>query len=393
MLIANPPDFRSASITLMNYVQMFITPADTTLDIAPIKYTISGSVTFQSAVSRGYLMFYNNNEKGRRIDYFDVYSGSEDFFFTIDWTPQITAGTKISLYIVYVEASAPFKDNHPITFDFTGRDKLTASAGNSIGMEGAASVTLSEATVSGGKPPYTYSWSPTTDLNNSSILNPVCSTTKTTIYTLTVEDSSSPVKQSATSSVTVFPDIVTGIPDDDDDIVTGLPEGLVGKKATTPTVQEAVAYRQGVADPFTLRGRVAGSEPYVTKYVDGTITGLGDFKPYHPSSTMAAYPNPSQSKSQVDIVEKWNADSYMTPELQDQNKEVMWIPSSDISASGEVKLPQPANLVLYDKNQQVRYQGQSNVSPAQLPLQVSPGIYFLHVEFQGKVRRQQLLVE
>ncbi len=43
-------------------------------------------------------------------------------------------------------------------------------------------------TASGGKSPYTYSWTPTTGLNDSTKPNPTASPTSTTTYTVTVTD-------------------------------------------------------------------------------------------------------------------------------------------------------------------------------------------------------------
>ena len=59
---------------------------------------------------------------------------------------------------------------------------------NGVGPFGPQSVNLTSS-ASGGTPGYTYSWSPSTGLNNAAIANPVASPLVTTIYTLTVTDS------------------------------------------------------------------------------------------------------------------------------------------------------------------------------------------------------------
>jgi len=62
---------------------------------------------------------------------------------------------------------------------------LIVNAGNDACISSGGNLQLN-ASVSGGTAPYTYIWSPSTGLNNSSILNPIASPASTTIYTLTV---------------------------------------------------------------------------------------------------------------------------------------------------------------------------------------------------------------
>ena len=57
-----------------------------------------------------------------------------------------------------------------------------------VGPLGPQSLTLTS-TISGGTPGYSYSWSPSTGLNNPNIANPVASPTVTTTYVLTITDS------------------------------------------------------------------------------------------------------------------------------------------------------------------------------------------------------------
>ncbi|MFH0896148.1 MAG: gliding motility-associated C-terminal domain-containing protein [Bacteroidota bacterium] len=52
----------------------------------------------------------------------------------------------------------------------------------------AGSSTIISVTTKGGNPPYTYQWSPTAGLNNSTISNPVAAPTTTTTYTVLVTD-------------------------------------------------------------------------------------------------------------------------------------------------------------------------------------------------------------
>jgi len=71
-----------------------------------------------------------------------------------------------------------------------GSDSIIASGG-STDLEGAAS---------GGVPPYSYSWSPTTSLDDPTEAQPIASPTSTTTYALTVTDD---LGQTDTDSVTV----------------------------------------------------------------------------------------------------------------------------------------------------------------------------------------------
>jgi hypothetical protein len=76
---------------------------------------------------------------------------------------------------------------------------LVAEAGpnKTIAPGGSA---LLEGSASGGVPPYTYSWSPTTGLSNPNVAQPTASPNSTTIYTLTVDDS---LAQTSTDTATV----------------------------------------------------------------------------------------------------------------------------------------------------------------------------------------------
>jgi len=65
---------------------------------------------------------------------------------------------------------------------------LTVNAGVDVSIPVGGSVQLGAVAV-GGRPPYTYRWSPTTGLSSSSVAAPTASPVATTTYTLTVTDS------------------------------------------------------------------------------------------------------------------------------------------------------------------------------------------------------------
>lgn len=76
---------------------------------------------------------------------------------------------------------------------------LAANAGPDQAVAPGGSCTL-QGSASGGVPPYTYSWSPSTGLSASNVANPTASPTTITNYTLTVTDS---LGQQGSSSATV----------------------------------------------------------------------------------------------------------------------------------------------------------------------------------------------
>ena len=76
---------------------------------------------------------------------------------------------------------------------------VIATAGPDQAIDSGGQATL-QGSASGGQGPYTYSWSPTTGLDNPSAAQPLASPSTTTTYALTVTDS---LGQTATSSATV----------------------------------------------------------------------------------------------------------------------------------------------------------------------------------------------
>ena len=76
---------------------------------------------------------------------------------------------------------------------------VVAETGHSKTIEAGGQTTL-QGSVSGGLPPYTYSWSPSTGLNDPNIAQPTAAPASTTTYTLTVTDD---LGQTDTDTVTV----------------------------------------------------------------------------------------------------------------------------------------------------------------------------------------------
>lgn len=81
--------------------------------------------------------------------------------------------------------------------------QLTANAGNDRTICSGSTTNLGGSpTASGGQGPYTYSWSPATGLNSTTVANPTATVNGATTYTVTITDSSNP-PNSTTDQVTV----------------------------------------------------------------------------------------------------------------------------------------------------------------------------------------------
>jgi hypothetical protein len=76
-----------------------------------------------------------------------------------------------------------------LTFNFSQPAQLAANAGvDSLICIGQSLPLGGNPSVAGGTGPYSYAWSPATNLTDSSLANPVANPTDTTTYSLTVTD-------------------------------------------------------------------------------------------------------------------------------------------------------------------------------------------------------------
>src|SRR6266852_4264774 len=113
-----------------------------------------------------------------------------------------TAPPVVDLNVCYIYASS---------FGFFGKGKLfvttsaplTVSATANPTTVAAGNTSQLKASVTGGVPPYSFAWSPTPSLSDSTLANPVAKPTTTTTYTVTVHDSASGQIASAMVTVTV----------------------------------------------------------------------------------------------------------------------------------------------------------------------------------------------
>jgi len=111
-----------------------------------------------------------------------------------------TAPPVVDLNVCYIYASS---------FGFFGKGKLfvttsaplTVSATANPTTVAAGNTSQLNAIVTGGVPPYSFAWSPTPSLSDSTLANPVAKPATTTTYTVTVTDSGG--GQSASAMVTV----------------------------------------------------------------------------------------------------------------------------------------------------------------------------------------------
>jgi parallel beta-helix repeat protein len=99
------------------------------------------------------------------------FSGHGDAYPYKMWFTGVSTDGKYSIGYAYMS---------PILTD-AGPDRIITS-GSSVVIGGSP-------TASGGLPPYTYNWVPSTGLNNPTTANPTASPTTTTVYSVTVTDS------------------------------------------------------------------------------------------------------------------------------------------------------------------------------------------------------------
>jgi len=118
--------------------------------------------------------------------------------------PANTSGSDVT---VTLTLTATCDDASPVSddgvCDLTVASTVTCDAGPDKEIGTPGSTTL-DATVSGGKAPFTYSWLPITGLDDASILQPTASPTVTTLYTLDVTDSLGQTAPSDSMTVTVY---------------------------------------------------------------------------------------------------------------------------------------------------------------------------------------------
>jgi len=107
-----------------------------------------------------------------------------------DQNPTRTGATKAMAGTYTLTVTDGGCTSDPVSINVVVNERPTANAGADTEIiEGGSVVIGGSPTASGGTAPYTYSWTPTTGLNNAGIANPTASPSVTTTYTVTVTDS------------------------------------------------------------------------------------------------------------------------------------------------------------------------------------------------------------
>jgi hypothetical protein len=148
---------------------------------------------------------------------------------------------------------------------------LTASAGpdHEICL-GAGGVSLGDTAVC-GTPPYTYSWTPTTNLINPNQLHPVATPLSTTTYTLTVTDAAS---NTATDNVTVVVNPKPTVSAGPDLYLCKGSSAIIGEFATGGTPGYTYSWTPATGLSSTTVARPTASPSVTTTY---TVTAT-DYK-------------------------------------------------------------------------------------------------------------------
>jgi hypothetical protein len=139
--------------------------------------------------------------------------------------------------------------------------QITVDPGNSRTICAADSTILGGSpTANGGMPPYTYSWSPNTGLNSTTVSNPSAAPNVTTTYTITVNDLMM-IPSTATVTVTVDP---------------------------APAVNAGADLINCVGASINFSPSVAGGITYLWNFGDGNTSTL--LNPSHSYATTGTFP-------------------------------------------------------------------------------------------------------
>lgn len=164
-----------------------ITDANGCQDTDSVTVTVTGGPTANAGVDTGFCaggnVVLSGSASGGTSPYTYDWAGPESHPNTQNPTVS-AAGT----YTLTVTDNNGCTDSDDVVV--SQYSSPTADAGaDAVIISGDTVVIGGTPTASGGTPLYTYSWTPTADLNNASFANPTASPTVNTTYTVTVTDS------------------------------------------------------------------------------------------------------------------------------------------------------------------------------------------------------------
>ena len=190
-------------------------PTGATANPSSICTGISSTLTCNPSAPTGYTAKWYTSSCGGSL----VGSGN-----SITVNPSLTT-------TYYVRYEGTCGNSTCVTTTVTVCASLVVNAGPDASTCAGNSVQLTS-TVSGGVPPYTYLWSPTTGLNSPTVANPVATPLVTTTYTLFVTDANS---NTGSDQVTV--NVVT----------SGWTNQIAGFSSTSRSVDDICAVSSSVA--------------------------------------------------------------------------------------------------------------------------------------------------
>ena len=216
---------------------------------------------------------------------------------TLTWDSQTSGNCEYS----YIDGTlaASLYTNGTITFT---TDPLVINAGNDTTIAAGGTAQLNGA-VSGGAPPYTYLWTPSTGLSNPSIPNPQASPGASTLYTLTINDN---VGCYGSDGVTIN---VAGIPETLilQDINVGSGQSICYDATQTITVAGGGTYFnvQNGGSAVMIAGQsvhlLSGTRVYQGGYLHAYITTTGQYcASQSPSFLIAVQPEETLPLPELD---------------------------------------------------------------------------------------------
>ena len=246
---------------------------------------------------------------------------------------------------------------------------LVADAGNDASLCQPNNVTIGGIpTASGGTPPYTYLWSPSTSLSSPTTANPTAAPTNTTTYFVTVTDMNG---VSATDAVTIYiasPITMTATPIN--------PTICIGDSVLI-TASGATTYAW---IPSTGLSSSTGASIYAFPSTTTTYTVTGtDISGCTGSTTVTVTVN-----SCVGILENSNQDDFQITSFPDIDKITITINNNSILTD--------AIIAIYDIKGQLMLQRLLSQNMTDIDIsQLIKGNYILKINYSNKIFTKKII--